>query len=250
MLQITTPTITMATRPMTVIWSRLALPSLNFSIGSASSSVSIRRSGSTEPGFGSCFPLTIAPSIAGQDLQRSSNRSPGARFAFEREDALPVVLHADHIPAVLLRFVIQRLREGADLGHGQPLRRAVGVLPLVVVVQHQHLQPRARAGTGPLQHLAVAGRVAERRDRPAADHQVNAFRLAGLVVIEQELRLLHQDWLAVLAIAVFRPGGAADHLLGRNAVDLLGIHAHEILPAPGTEEVLEALAARVCMACE
>src|SRR5262245_19026090 len=200
--------IAMTARTTTAIWTRLALPSLNLSIGSASSSMSVRRSRSTEPGFGCCFPLTIAPSIAGQDLQRSSNRSPGARFALEREDALPVVLHADHVPAVLLRFVVKRLGEGADLGRGQPLRRAVGVLAFVVVVQHQHFLPRARAGTGPLQHLAVAGRVAERRDRPAADHQVNAFWLAGLAVVEQESRPLPQEPLSVLAVAVFRPGGA------------------------------------------
>ena len=42
------------------------------------------------------------------------------RSWLEREDALPVVLHADHRPAALLGLVQQRLCEGADLGVGQP----------------------------------------------------------------------------------------------------------------------------------
>src|SRR5262245_26071511 len=107
-----------------------------------------------------------------------------SKTSFEREDALPVVLHADHRPVLLLRLLVERGREGADLAVGQALRRPVGVFAGGVVVQHQHLEPRAGAGAAPFQHLAVAGRVAERRDRPTADHQVNAFRLAGLVVVE------------------------------------------------------------------
>ena len=39
---------------------------------------------------------------------------------------------------------------------------AIGVLAHRVVVQDQHAQPLAGAGGGPLQHLQVAGRVAER----------------------------------------------------------------------------------------
>src|SRR5215472_3892082 len=45
----------------------------------------------------------------------------------ERKNASPVILHADHVPTVLHRFVVQRLGEGADLGVGQALRRTVGV---------------------------------------------------------------------------------------------------------------------------
>src|SRR5271165_4570094 len=74
-------------------------------------------------------------------LQRQHGRS-----LVEREDALPVVLHADDSPAVLLRLVVQRLGEGADLCIGQSHRRAVGILALRIVVQHDHRQPRAVAG--------------------------------------------------------------------------------------------------------
>src|ERR1043166_897198 len=51
----------------------------------------------------------------------------------EREDPLPIVLHADHDPALLLRLGHQRVREGADLR-----LRSVGVLARGVVVVHEH----------------------------------------------------------------------------------------------------------------
>ena len=68
----------------------------------------------------------------------------------------------------LFRFVIQRLGEHADLRVRQSLRRSVGVLTLSVIMQDQQRQPRAIAGLGVFQHLAVAGRIAERNDRPRA----------------------------------------------------------------------------------
>ena len=104
---------------------------------------------------------------------------------FERKDALPVVLHADHGPAFLLRFVVKRLGEGADLAGGKPLCRPVGVFAFRIVMHHQHHQPRTIAGPGVFKHLPVAIRIAERRVWPPADHQVNAFGLAGLVVVQE-----------------------------------------------------------------
>ena len=58
---------------------------------------------------------------------RSQKRWPKARrhslpllksarsHRIESKDAVPVVLHADHDPALALRLVIERLGEGADL---------------------------------------------------------------------------------------------------------------------------------------
>src|SRR5438128_252869 len=106
-----------------------------------------------------CRPPTCPPI----DSFGSSSRSPSW---IECEDALPVVLHADDGPAFLLRFVIERLREDADLGVRQPLGRTVGVLALRVVVEYQHQEPCAVARSRVLQHLTVAGRVAERRIGP------------------------------------------------------------------------------------
>src|SRR5260370_38102022 len=87
----------------------------------------------------------------------------------EGEDLFPIVLHADHSPAVLLRFIVEFLGEGADLGLGQPMSGTVGVFAFRIVVQDEHRAPRAAAGLGVFEHLSVAGRVAERRERPASE---------------------------------------------------------------------------------
>ena len=139
------------------------------------------------------------PVQAGRQTSRS-RPAPGGQAHSDGsgKDRLPVVLHADHRPAVLLGLVDQRLGERADLGVRQAVRGAVGVLALGVVVEHQHHQPRAVAGAGPLEHLAVAVGVAERGVGPLADEQVDADRLAGLVVDEEQLGLAHQHRLAVL----------------------------------------------------
>ena len=77
---------------------------------------------------------------------------------------------------------------------------------------------RTITGFSIFEHLLVACRVPRRKNRPAPDHQVDALRLAGIIVVEQELRLLGQDRFAVLAIAVCRAAGRPDDLLRRNAV--------------------------------
>jgi hypothetical protein len=71
---------------------------------------------------------------------------------------------------------------------------------------------RAIAVPNVFQYLPVAGRVAERGIRPAADHQVNALGLAGVVVVQEQLRFLGQERLAILGIAIRRPAGGPDHL--------------------------------------
>ena len=90
------------------------------------------------------------------------------------------VLHANDCPAVLLRLVIQRLRERADFGGGQSLSGTVRILSLCIVVQHEHRDPRAVARFGVFEHLLVAARIAERGERPAPNHQMDAFGLPGV----------------------------------------------------------------------
>jgi hypothetical protein len=81
---------------------------------------------------------------AGLDDTTSRRRSLALpQLLFEREDLLPVVLHADDRPALRLRYVVHLLAEGADLGVGQSLRRTVRILAGRIVVQHQSRQPRA-----------------------------------------------------------------------------------------------------------
>src|SRR4029078_13271029 len=120
--------------------------------------------------------------LCGLRAQRSGS-------AFEPEDALPVLLHADHGPAVLLRFVVERLGKCADLGVRQPRGWAVSIFTRRIVVEDKHFEVRAVAGCGVFEHLAVAGGVAERGMRALADHEVNALGLAGIVVIKEELRV-------------------------------------------------------------
>jgi hypothetical protein len=52
-------------------------------------------------------------------------------------------------------------------------------------MHHQHLQPRTIASSGVFEHLPIAIRIAERRIWAPPDHQVNAFGLAGLVVVQE-----------------------------------------------------------------
>src|SRR5215813_2916336 len=88
------------------------------------------------------------------------------------EDAVPIILHANHYPTLVLRLVMERLGEGTALGVWQSLCRAVGVLALGIIMQHEHREPRTITGTCVLQHLSVARRVAE---RSVIDHQMDAF---------------------------------------------------------------------------
>src|SRR6516225_5536946 len=97
------------------------------------------------------------------------------------KDALPIVLHADDGPAVLLRLVVERLSKGADLRIGKSLRRTVGVFALRVVVEQEHHQPSAVARPRVFEHLPVTGRVAKRCTRATANLQVNASGLPALL---------------------------------------------------------------------
>ena len=68
--------------------------------------------------------------------------------------------------------------------------------------------------------------------------------LPGLVVDEVDLRRLQEHRLAVAHLEL-RHADAADDLLGRDAVDLLGEDAHEFDAAARDDEGLEAVGAQV-----
>ena len=93
---------------------------------------------------------------------------------------LPIVLHADDGPAVLLRMFFQRGCEVTVFDVRQSARGAVGKFARRVVVQHEQLEPRAAAALRVFQHLLVADGIAERGDGPAADVLVDADGLVGL----------------------------------------------------------------------
>ena len=79
----------------------------------------------------------------------------------------------------------------------------------------------------------------------AADHKVNALGLSGVIVIEQQLWVLGQYWVARIVVAVRGAAGRADDLFGRDAVYLLRLHPHEILAASGHNVSLVAAGAQV-----
>ena len=157
---------------------------------------------------------------------------------------LPIVLHADDGPAVLLRLLVKRRREGTQFDVRQSARRAVGVFARRIIVQHQQLEPRAAAALRVFQHLLVADGIAERGDGPAADVLVDADGLVAFVVIEVQLRQTHEHGLAVAHFKL-RLDAAADDLFRRDAVNLLRPRAHELDAAAGDDEVLEAVRAQV-----
>ena len=68
--------------------------------------------------------------------------------------------------------------------------------------------------------------------------------LPSLSSMKSSLRQLHQDGLAVAQLEL-QLAGAADDLLGRNAVDPLGPRPHELDAAAGDDERLEAVGAQV-----
>src|SRR5215469_15416838 len=115
--------------------------------------------------------------------------------AVKAEDALPVVLYADHGPPVLLGLIEQLLGERAYLGVGKALSWPIGIFARRIIVDDEHFESRTVTGPGVFQHLLIAGRVAKRGNRTTPDHQVNALRLTGVIVVEEELRVLGQDRL-------------------------------------------------------
>src|SRR5271155_3041398 len=97
---------------------------------------------------------------------------------------------------------------------------------------------------GPLQHLLIAGRIAERGVRPLADEQVDPDGLTRVVVDEEHLRLSQQYRLA-MAVLVLGQDTRPHHLLRRDIVDTLTVNAHELLTATSDYVSLEAIGAQV-----
>ena len=85
----------------------------------------------------------------------------GDRARLEREDLLPIVLHADDGPAGSLRLLVKRRREGPELGRGHAQCRAVGVFACRVIVQHEQSEARAAAALRVFQHVLVTHGIAE-----------------------------------------------------------------------------------------
>lgn len=66
----------------------------------------------------------------------------------------------------------------------------------------------------------------------AAQEQINVLRLARKIVVQQKLRLSHQDALLIF-VFVFGRERRTDNLFRRDAVNLLWVGSDEVLPAAG-----------------
>src|SRR6516165_5969842 len=92
-------------------------------------------------------------------------------------------------------------------------------------------EARTAAGRRPLQHLQVSVGVAESENWPPCDKSVDGHGLANLVVDEVDLRQSHQHRLAISHLKLGL-NGAANDLLGRNAIDLFCPRTHKLDSTP------------------
>src|SRR5687768_16129030 len=109
---------------------------------------------------------------------------------------------------------------------------------------HDETEARARPGGGPLQHLQVAIGIAEGSERTVPALSLDADRYSRLVVHQVDFGQLHQHRDTVTKL-VPELATAPDYLLRRDAVHLLGPGSHELDPAAGHDEGLEAVGPEV-----
>src|SRR6185295_2132714 len=121
----------------------------------------------------------------------------------------------DHRPPARLRG-LQAFIEPADTRGA-----VVGPLAIGVGMVYVETEARARAGRRPLEHLQVAVRVAEGRDRPSPDGGLDADGLPRPVVDEVDLGPLDEH-RAAFAGFERHLNSRADDLFGWNAVDPFG----------------------------
>ena len=107
-------------------------------------------------------------------------------------------------------------------------------------------QSQSSAGTdrGPLQHLQIAVGVAEGGNGFSSDVLIDGDGFADVVVDEIQLRQAgeHGEFCHHFKLC---DDAAADNLLGRDTVDLLGKDAHKFNSATGDDKGLEAIGAQI-----
>src|SRR5580704_1248010 len=137
------------------------------------------------------------------------------------KDDAPVTLHAHHGDPILVRFLQSFVKRT------QSELTVIGdfSLGVVMVKEKGHTWTVARLGVP--QHRQITVRVAESQDRAAPHVQGDVLGLSLAIVEAVEFRELHKTCPVPVH---FEPQliARADHLLGRNAIDLLSECAHEI----------------------
>src|SRR5262245_25404748 len=109
----------------------------------------------------------------------------------------------------------------------------------------KHHQPGTIAHSRVFEHLLVTGRIAESTYRASTDDHVNPFRLTGFVVDQEHFGKFDQFRITLFVVLVFHLAHAADNLLRRYAVDLLGKGPHKLLTAAGHDVDLEPVVPQV-----
>jgi hypothetical protein len=74
---------------------------------------------------------------------------------------------------------------------------------------------------------------------------MDAFGLAGIVVVDEQLWLLGKNWFAIIGVTVLNTTRGADDLLRWNPVDLLRVRAHEVLASAGHDIGLVSVRAQI-----
>ena len=64
------------------------------------------------------------------------------------------------------------------------------------------IQRRAASRLGVFQHLLIASRVAKRRLRMLPEEEIDIFRLADAVVVQQKVLLPNEDGMSLLVVGV------------------------------------------------
>ena len=130
--------------------------------------------------------------------------------------------------------------------------RPIVRFPVIGVFAHRvgvvHDAHETRAAARPRSIAASAGRRRSCRRRRIGRRPMNLLMPTGLPALSSMNSIsgsLHQHRLAVGAHLELRLAGRSDHLLGRDAVDLLGEGAHELDAAAGHDERLEAAGAQI-----
>ena len=142
----------------------------------------------------------------------------------------------DDRPAILLRLIIKLLRKRAHFWNQAipaPDRTRIRAC-----ASSCNTSMESRAPWPALVYSSICRSPVEFPNdgiRPTANHHVDAFRFAGVVVIQQKFGILGQDGLAGFIITVTHAAHGTDNLLRRDAIRLLAIHAHKILSAAGDD---------------
>src|ERR1022692_2965653 len=197
-------------------------------IASGSSTMSI-----AVTGFCTVLDVPLPPGLAivFSGMQFSCLRLPG-------EGALPVVLHADHVPAAALGLRHEGLGKNTHCG-------VRGIFAYSVIVMHQHHESRTPTVLGVLEHVLIAVTVAKSHDRPTPDSLMDLDGFSALVIDPQQLRIFGKNCLAARIVAKCRASRRAHHLIAWNAVDPFNVRAHEILAASGDDDYLVAVGTQV-----